>query len=155
MAVAGELATHYGLTGWPEDEATIAAGKCFAAWLESFGTEGNREDRALLAQVRAFFEAHGASRFEDVDALHDQRIINRAGFFRNGTDTKREFLVLPEAFRRDVCAGFDAKAATRCLIARGWILPGSDGRATQKPRLRDIGTARVFVFTSKMWEGDE
>ena len=155
VAVAGELATLYGLTGWPKDEATMAAGKCFAAWLESFGGEGNREDRALLAQVRAFFEAHGASRFEDVDAPHDQRIINRAGFFRTGTDTRREFLVLPETFKREVCAGFDVKAATRCLIAQGWIAPGNDGRATQKPRLRNMGTARVFVFTSKMWEGDE
>jgi len=155
VAVAGELATHYGLTGWPNGEATMAVGKCFATWLESFGGDGNREDRALLAQVRAFFEAHGASRFADVDAPHDQRIINRAGFYRNGTNAKREFLVLPEAFKRDVCAGFDVKAATHCLVARGWIAPGGDGRATQKPRLRDIGTARVFVFTSKMWEADE
>jgi uncharacterized protein (DUF927 family) len=155
VAVAGELATHYGLTGWPKDEATTAAGKCFAAWLESFGGEGNREDRALLAQVRAFFETHGAGRFEDVDATQDQRIINRAGFFRTGTDTKREFLVLPEAFKRDVCAGFDAKAATRCLIAHGWIARGGDGRATQKPRLPGIGTTRVYVFTSRVWEGDE
>ena len=77
--LAGELATHYGVTGWPEGEATQAASRCFAAWLESFGGTGNREDRALLAQVRGFFETHGASRFEDVGATVDQRIINRAG----------------------------------------------------------------------------
>jgi uncharacterized protein (DUF927 family)/phage/plasmid primase-like uncharacterized protein len=154
VAVAGELATHYGVTGWPEGEATQAASRCFAAWLDSFGGTGNREDRALLAQVRGFFETHGASRFEDVGAAFDQRIINRAGFYRAGADGEREFLVLPEAFKRDVCAGFDLKAATRCLQAHGWIVPGGDGRPTQKPRLPGIGTARVYVFTNK-WAGAE
>ena len=121
------------------------------------------EGRAARPAVPAFEEGGSDAdaivglghAFEDVDATHDQRIINRAGFFRTGTDTKREFLVLPEAFKRDVCAGFDAKAATRCLIAHSWIAPGGDGRATQKPRLPGIGTARVFVFTSKVWEGNE
>ena len=158
VAVAGELATHYGLTGWQQGEAERAAKSCFDNWLESFGVIGNREERALLAQVRAFFEAHGASRFEDVNADESRRIINRAGFFRIGSegDGIREFLVLPESFKREVCNGFDAKVATRVLVAHGWIAPGGDGRPTQKPRLPGIGTGtRVYVFTSKMWESDE
>ncbi|SDE53978.1 Uncharcterized protein, DUF927 family [Massilia sp. PDC64] len=99
VAVAGELATHYGVTGWATGEAMTAARKCFVAWLESFGGTGNREERNILSQVRAFFEAHGASRFEDIHAGGDQRIINRAGFYRTGPNGEREFLVLPEAFR--------------------------------------------------------
>jgi uncharacterized protein (DUF927 family) len=149
VAVAGELATRYRVTGWAEGEATRAASQCFAAWLEGFGGAGNREDRALLAQVRGFFETHGASRFEDMGAALDQRVVNRVGFYRTGVQGTREFLVLPEAFRREVCAGFDAKAATRCLLAQGWIMPGGDGRPTHKPRLPGIGTARVYVLTNK------
>jgi putative DNA primase/helicase len=156
VAVAGELATHYGLTGWRQGEAERAAKACFAAWLETFGGVGNREDRAMLSQVRAFFEAHGASRFEDVNATEEQRIINRVGFFRVAASGEREFLVLPEAFKRDVCAGFDAKAAARVLVAHGWIAPSGDGRPTQKPRLPGMGTGtRVYVFTGKVWECDE
>ncbi len=94
--------------------------------LDSFGGAGNREDRVLLAQVRGFFETHGASRFEDVGASIDQRVINRAGFYRTGIEGTREFLVLPEAFKRDVCAGFDQKAATQCLLAQGWVLPDTE-----------------------------
>jgi hypothetical protein len=100
-------------------------------------------------QVRGFFETHGASRFEGVGASIDQRVINRAGFYRAGMDGISEFLVLPEAFRRDLCAGFDLKVATQCLLALGWIVPGGDGRPTQKPRLPGIGLARVYVFTNK------
>jgi uncharacterized protein (DUF927 family) len=51
IAVAGEIATQCGLTGWPEHESERAAAKCFQSWLESFGWTGNREERELLAQV--------------------------------------------------------------------------------------------------------
>jgi hypothetical protein len=76
----------------------------------------------------------------------------RAG---RAADGGREFLVLPEVFRREVCAGFDAKAATRALIEAVWIEPGEGGRTTQKPRIPGIGTTRCYVFTGRMWEGDE
>ena len=111
----------------------------------------------MLGQVRAFFEAHGASRFALLDDAfpNDRPIVNRAGFVRTMDDGGREFLVLPEVFRREVCAGFDAKAATRALIEAGWIEPGEGGRTTQKPRIPGIGTTRCYVFTGRMWEGDE
>lgn len=156
VAVAGELATHYGLTGWAEGESERAAKACFASWLEGFGGIGNREERAVLSQVRAFFEAHGASRFESMAAAEDQRVVNRAGFHRDGPGGVREFLVLPEAFKTEVCKGVDARAAEKLLVSRGWIAPGGDGRPTQKPRLPGIGTAaRVYVFTGKMWETED
>ena len=155
VAVAGELATHYGLTGWAKHDAEIAAKACFASWLEGFGSVGNREERDVLAQIRAFFESHGASRFEDV-STDDQRILNRAGFYRCDGTGAREFLVFPEAYKLEVCKGRDWKAAERLLLAKGWIAPGGDGRPTQKQRLRGIGTpTRVYVFTAKMWESDE
>jgi uncharacterized protein (DUF927 family) len=155
-AAAGELATGCGLTGWPDGEAFTAVGKCFAAWLAGFGGAGNREDRALLSQVRAFFEVHGASRFEDITSTVEVRIPNRAGFFRTGADGARQFLVLPEVFRREVCAGFDPKAAALVLVQAGVILAGKDGKASRSERLPGIGaTSRVYVFGATLWEGDE
>jgi uncharacterized protein (DUF927 family) len=64
IAAGGELATALGVTGWPDGEAERAAATCFAAWLDRRGGAGNREVEAGLAQIRAFLEAHGASRFE-------------------------------------------------------------------------------------------
>ena len=155
VAVAGELASHYGLTGWAQGESERAAKACFSAWLESFGGVGNKEERSLLAQVRGFFEAHGASRFEALNAMEDQRVISRAGFYRTGADGAREFFVMTEAFKQ-VCEGFDPKAAAKVLVAKGWLAPGGDGRATQKPRLPRMGTGtRMYVFTGKVLEGEE
>lgn len=89
-----------------------------------------------------------------MNAERDQRIINRAGFYRTGTNSEREYMVLREAFKRDVCQGFDARAATQALVAAGWLQPAKDGRHTQKPRIAGIGPTRCYVFTSKMWEGE-
>jgi len=110
----------------------------------------------LLAQVRAFFESHGASRFEDVDAKEDQRVINRAGFYRTDPLGVRQYMVLPEAFKRDVCAGQDERAAAKVLVAQGWIAPGGDGRPKKKVRLPGMAsTTWAYVFTSKALEGGE
>jgi hypothetical protein len=147
VAIAGELASHYGLTGWPEGEAERAAKQCFMAWLESFGGAGNREERVMLSQVRAFFEAHGASRFEDTNPANwnkTEKVINRAGFFRTLEDGRREFLVLPEAFKNEVCKGFDVRAVTAALIKAGWLEKGEGGRSTQKPRLPGLGAYSVL-----------
>ena len=154
VAVAGELATHYGLTGWSNGESINAAQKCFAIWLESFGSIGNREDRAILSQVRAFFEAFGASRFDDMKMPNNERIHNRAGFFRTGVNDDREYMVLTEIFKQEICQGFDPKVVIRVLVNAGWIEPGNDGKTSQKPRITGVGTPRCYVFTGRMWEGE-
>lgn len=156
VAMAGELATHYGLTGWPEGQATGAAKTCFISWLDCFGGAGNREERALLSQVRAFFEAHGASRFDDLSDTGSPRIPNRAGFVR-GNVGKREFLVLAETFRTEVCKGFDSRLAARILVAAGWITPEPGGRNNaQKPSIPGMGKPRCYVFpVDRVFDGGD
>ena len=107
-------------------------------------------------QVRAFFETHGASRFESFENYEGQRTINRAGFERLAEDDTLQYLVLPEAFRREVCAGLDAKAVATLLVKRGWITSGDKGHFTQRVRVPSMGRqTRLYVFNSQLWEGDE
>jgi putative DNA primase/helicase len=154
VACAGELATAAGLTGWETGKATQAAVQCFFNWIGNFGGAGNREDRALLEQVRAFFETHGSSRFEDMSARHEQRVVNRAGFYRKDGGGEREYLVLPETFKREVCEGFDPRHAGKVLGAAGWLKAGSNGRVTRTERLPGMGDkTRCYVFTSALWNG--
>lgn len=154
VAVAGELASHYGLTGWAGGEAETATKKCFNAWLENFGGVGNQEERAMLAQVRAFFEAHGASRFATWNDPDDQHVRDRAGFSRIVGDAP-EYFVFPEAFRREVCKGFDAKAVATALRKAGWIEPDKSGKTAQTQRLPGMGPTRCYVFTGRMWEAEQ
>ncbi|HAT1825505.1 DUF927 domain-containing protein [Legionella pneumophila serogroup 1] len=154
VAVAGELATQYGLTGWNEGESTDAAYKCYRTWLEHFGMEGNREDRAILAQVRAFFESHGASRFDNIRTPNNERIQNRAGFFYTDDAGFRVYMVLTEVFKKELCQGFESRTVVRVLLNEGWLKPATDGMPTHKPRIKGVGTPRVYVFTNKIWGGE-
>lgn len=159
VAMAGELATGLRLTGWNKREAEAAARKCFTAWLDAFGGGGNREARAILSHVRGFFEAHGQSRFALLDdtLAGNRTIINRAGFVRRMADGAREFLVLPEAYRRELCMGFDQKTVTRTLVDAGWLIPPPtrDQHTAQRISIAGMGRPRVYVFSACIWEADE
>lgn len=151
VAQAGELATAMQITGWRQGDASRAAEVCFAAWLRGFGGMVNREDQQIGSQVRAFFELHGASRFEAVNNTGMSRVNNRAGFIRE-VDGKHEYLVLPEVFKNEICRGLSPRAVEAFLCDRKWIEPAKD-RIQQKPRIPAAGgNPRVYVFTPQMWE---
>ncbi|MCC6441253.1 MAG: hypothetical protein IT476_11595 [Rhodanobacteraceae bacterium] len=151
IAAAGELATVLQLTGWNTGEAERAATACFRAWQDARGTAGNAEPAAMLAQVRAFLEAHGESRFTRWDAPEDgQRTINRAGYRRTGTDGPT-YYVESSAFRDEVCRGFDPRAVAKTLVDAGALDTGGDGRDTRKMLLPDARRARVYVILPTLW----
>ncbi|MEW6262169.1 MAG: DUF927 domain-containing protein [Thermodesulfobacteriota bacterium] len=124
-AAAGSLATAMGLLPWPESEAMEAAGRLFRDWLAERGGTAPQEITAGLEQVRRFFQAHGESRFSPWAGDGDRPTINRAGYRREG-----EFLIFPEVFKCEICAGFDLKQIVRALIDRHLLTPGQDGKST-------------------------
>jgi putative DNA primase/helicase len=99
-------------------------------------------------------KSHGASRFDSVNNPNSERIHNRAGFYKTDEQGFRVYLVLSEIFRKEICQGFEPKAVTRILIDKGWLVPGKDGKASQKPRNKGVGIPRCYVFTNRLWEDD-
>src|SRR5690606_24702221 len=67
VGLAGELATHWGVTGWEKGEARAAAVECFKSWLTVRGGEGNLEDKQMLDHVRHQLAKYGESRFKRWD----------------------------------------------------------------------------------------
>ncbi|TCK44104.1 uncharacterized protein (DUF927 family) [Paraburkholderia sp. BL8N3] len=151
IGLAGEYATANGITGWTEGSAYAAAARCFAEWLDARGSAGNQERAAMLSQVKAFFEAHEESRFSDLGAADDRRTINRAGFRRNDGNGGVEYLVLPEVYSREICAGYEPRAVSKALIEAGWLKPASDGRSQRTERIGTKGPTKVYVLTAAMW----
>ena len=147
VAVAGELASRAGITGWTQGESIHAVQACFQAWLAGFGGAADREERAIQAQVREFFERH-ADRFQEL--THEHAVRNRAGFFRN-TDGGRQYLVLPGVFKNEVCAGLDHRTVLRVLRASGWIEPDAQGKSSQALHPIGLSSTRLYVFTQEMW----
>lgn len=152
VAFAGELASacRHRITGWPKGEATRGIAACFQAWMQRRGGSGSADTDALLSRVRAFFEAHGESRLEPLRYGHDAPPVrDRAGFRRFNEVGVTEYLVLPEALKRELCAGFDPRHATRELIAAGWLKTSTDGKSSQSVRVPNLGSMRLYVFDSR------
>lgn len=173
VAAAGELATAAGITGWQAGHASWAARQCFNAWLAARGHMDNGEEAAMLRQVRAWLEKNGDALFVWMHrALDDHKPATalRAGFKRlvdadgkplkvdAATDyvEKRtaadwmegdvklvEFLVLPEAFKREACKGLEPAAVAKLLRDRGHLVH-EPGRLTIKQRLPGMGKAWVY-----------
>lgn len=142
VAVAGELASLWHVTGWPPGTAWAAARVCFADWLNIRGTAGNREDEEMLSKVRLFFEQHGEARFtrlSNESILHESdgevadpddhapKTIARCGYrLKDKISGVIRYYVLPESFRNEVCAGLDVSRV--CKPDTGGRGAGNDQR---------------------------
>lgn len=181
VAAAGELAIQAGVLPWATGSAIDAARHCFNAWLGARGHTENFEQAAMLRQVRAYLETHGDALFTWMHRAHDDHRQNtpyRAGFKRwvdeegepikvdAATDyvEKRsdwserahaltEFLVLPEAFKREVCKGFDPAVVAELLRSRGHLRHQSD-RFTNKHRLPGMGPATVYQIKPSIFSDE-
>ena len=141
LALAGELATEYGLTGWPEGEAVNAAVIGFNAWRSMRG-RGNDERRQILQKVSDFIERHGDGRFSSADDAHESQTRERAGWWRDGQDG-RLYLFTADGMR-EALTGFDFKRALDELEVCGAIpKAGADGKRA-KPE--SIGRRKVRVY---------
>lgn len=148
LALAGEVATEYGITGWPEGEAIKAAEECFRVWRVMRG-KGNDERRQILEKVSGFIERHGSGRFSDADATSEVPIRDRAGWWKeSGGD--REYLFTAEGMR-DALKGFDFSRALDVLQEAGALpVPGADGKRAKFYRICGHGMKLYPVQAEKL-----
>jgi putative DNA primase/helicase len=125
VAAAGELATQVGITGWQQGRAFEAVAQCFNTWLGNLGNGENMEETKTLEHIKAFFEANGTSRFEDLTIIRQadgevvrQRIHNRVGYYDPG---EKIYLVSPTMFKKEMCIGMNEANVKKALIKHGWI----------------------------------
>jgi putative DNA primase/helicase len=142
VAAAGELAREFGIVPWAPGEAIDAAAKCFSDWLDSRGGIEAGEVHAAISQVRLFIEQHGDSRFVDLDDS-SRVVFNRAGW-RRGHGSDREWLIPPEIWKHEVCAGLDPKIVAREL--EGWQMLERSSDGFQCVRRIEGQLKRVYVL---------
>lgn len=164
LAFAGELATRFGITGWPEGQATEASERWLRSWLESRESSGSGDDEAAVRQVRMFIEKHGASRFQSMTPRYtsggdqvQERIIERAGFRSEESDDgdKGVYLFLAEVFRAEVCRGFNPNQVARALADRGYLECEKGKHLTVRRTLPEVGKTRVYAVKSSVLGGEK
>ena len=155
IAVAGELATQAGITGWKTGTALNAVKTVFNAWVNDFEYVGDYQSREYILHVKAFFEANESSRFEAItpDPDHIEKIINRVGYWKieNG---EKLFLVLPEQFKNEVCKGHDSRKVAKALLKEN-LLDHDTGKTSKTVRIPSkknavkVYAVKEFIFS---WE---
>lgn len=155
-ALAGELATQYGITGWPDGEAIKAAAVGFAAWQGLRGKgRGNLERDQVAERLAGFIERHGDSRFSDVDSDDEQRaamVRDRAGWWLSG-EAGRQYLFTAEGMREAV-KGFDFNRALDALQECGAIeATGAGGKRAKFRRIRGQGIKLYQVDPARLNAG--
>ena len=165
---AGELATHWGITGWQQGQAIGAAVNCFNTWLRARGGDGNFEEKQMIEHVRQQFTKYSESRFKRWDEPRDSKhavidshvpITAECWGFRRESRTKDYlegdssdvvFYVFKDAFKNDICKGFDHHRVAKILRALGALQPtiGTDGkdRMDRKEKLPKMGEKRIWCY---------
>ncbi|EDJ9085828.1 alkaline-shock protein [Salmonella enterica subsp. enterica] len=154
LAVAGELATEAGLTGWEQGEAYKAAKSCLDAWISDRGHIANQEEADALERVRNFITTNQYTRFASWYAHDKNRPSNVVGFRKveEGNDSREAettFYIFASGWK-EICGTFNAKKTADLCRQKGWLMPDTDGKNSQNIRLPEVGQKRVYVLNSKV-----
>jgi hypothetical protein len=149
IAFAGELACSLGIVPWRKGEATNAAQFALSQWLSMRGGRGAAEIISAIRQVRLFIERHGVARFQPVDNT-TTIVTNRAGW-RQGQAEQQEWLILPEVWKSEVCAGLEPATVAKALADHGMLAKASDGY--QKNHRIEGRQMRLYTITARILAG--
>ncbi|ECZ3893171.1 DUF927 domain-containing protein [Salmonella enterica] len=155
-AVAGEVATAAGITGWQEGEAFKGVGSCFLAYVAERGTLRDMEGINGVDHLRQYLSDNGHANFMrgamDNVRVHDGFISSMDGGcsstdFDNldihvpdqeGEGVAECYWILPDAMQR-ILANHNHNATLNALVALGGLVCGTnkDGSIDYNPRKID------------------
>lgn len=147
LAASGELATEFGITGWPSGEARASLARCFQAWDRMHGGPVVLEDRQAISLVRRYLGEHGQSRFSPDSRPSDSTprpTHNRTGFRKTVNGIQGCYCVPSDLWPR-VVEGVDAKRAIGALSRHGHLISES-GRKTVNVRNEEGAIERVYAI---------
>ena len=125
IAGAGEVATVLGITGWEAGDASWGCKRCLDDWIAARGGVGSFDEERMVGQVRHFLQTCGDTRFrQNAFSLPVQQQPPYRGFA--GCRGEGCYLIYPQTFESEVCAGHDPGQVSRALLRRGFLEKGSD-----------------------------
>lgn len=146
IAVAGNMATGMGLTGWEAQAARVAAKQAFLDWYDRRYGSKREAVESFVKPLQEFLAAN-------LNALPDLAAQPLASVPPPGwRDSTRAYLS-PQTWSA-IFAGIDGTKAAKALLDMQMLLPGEDGRVMRKapraiegrPRLYTVNTARVMAY---------
>ena len=145
VALAGELATEYKITGWTEGAALDAALTCFQKWRDHRGS-GATEDRVILESIRDFIDRFGDSRFTSKVDNGITIKADRAGWYSD-SDFGRTYL-FTSAGLKDAATGYDQKRVIEALVKALWLIRDSNGKSSRQHKIQSRNQ-RLYEVTPR------
>jgi putative DNA primase/helicase len=135
LALAGEIATESGITGWNQGVATAAAEVGLRACLSMRG-KGNSETHQIIEAVTDYISTYGDSRFTFLNDKESRLKANeRSGWYQDDDNGRRHYLFHAAGFKT-AHDGFDQKQVIKVLQEQGILPPaGKDGKSAQSKNI--------------------
>jgi uncharacterized protein (DUF927 family) len=150
VALAGELASEWGVVPWRPGNAEWAAEVCLRAWLvQRGGTRAGEHERGLAA-VLGFIARNGSSRFADWDNQRE-RVSNGAGFRRRDGKDRMDYLFHTEGWK-DACEGFGPREVAKACADAGLLEAVTESgvlRFQKNVKVPGRGTERFYIVTGR------
>jgi putative DNA primase/helicase len=150
IALAGEVASEYGVMGWSPGEATRAAAIMFQTWCAQ-RQQGNAELAQILEQVAAFIDRHGDSRFSEIGTMDRATVVrDRAGWWEYDDDGDgRIYWFTPDGLR-EATKSHDFGTACDVLEAAGALLPNERGERARQKKIEGENARRYAICSSRL-----
>lgn len=155
VGFAGELASEWGITGWPPGRAVQAAETLFHRWLAEWGTATRHDETTFLEHLDAWLSGNSAGHFAEVDPVTrdltpnaERALTSMRPFYGYFADTPEgRFFYLNSAGWKELNKGFSSVLAIEILTTKNRL--EKDPRSN-KGRVIRVGnrcaTTRYYVI---------
>jgi putative DNA primase/helicase len=161
VAAAGDLASAWGVTGWPVGASREAALRCFGDWLKERGGAGSGEETQARRALIEAIETHGAARFQKWHLNADRAVIaNRMGFIKTHAEGEAaleayQFYLFPNALK-EILRGLDFRAVVKVLLGSGIVPQGPEGKPNAVFHVPNAGEKiRLYQIDLRALQGTE
>jgi putative DNA primase/helicase len=150
IALAGEVATEYGVTGWSAGEATHAAAIMFQTWCAQ-RQHGNAELAQIVEQVAAFIDRHGGSRFSEIGTMDRATVVrDRAGWWEYDDDGDGKIYWFTRDGLREATKGHDFDNACDVLEVAGALLLSDKGERARQKKIDGDNARRYAIWSARI-----
>lgn len=143
IAVAGHLATNFGITGWQPGTALSATFELASDWREAQDRSEKWQIETAVLRTRDYLNLYGTNCFETPNS---NPILNRAGY----RDDKW-FYILGDAWNA-IHAGRSPAEEAKHLIAGKWLIKGDGKNLKSKTPSWVVGRPRAYKIRADILE---
>lgn len=145
IAAAGDLATEFGLTGWPKQSASEAAMTLLAGWLEERDAPSRAGNEAEVLRVQSFLSKYGQLMINDCcGSVSREALADFPDWHGDGN-----YYLSKETWAR-IHRGFNPIDSARVLKSMGLLRAGEGENLMKKAPSKFEGRPRFYTLREEI-----